>query len=264
MWKKPLTALILGSSLLLAGCGVTINTAQGGGNSASSSSPAPSHPVSPSPVATTSSTPAPSHTVSLTSTVTLPVTIIPTSFGGSASYFHYPSSITVTVPTPYASQIQAVGGADFVIISPKGWQGIASEGADGSRSVTLFPPGGSPQPGGPRILVGTDGGCVGCAWSSAAPYFAWVRAHVSQAGYPYVLHDLYPVATYHQSPTLHDYAYVSTRTGLHVNGIAYAPFITHPQGNIYYRGAQTIFPAGEHALATVILNNLEAQFIQQN
>ena len=237
MWRKPMTAMILGSTLWLVGCGVTINTAQGGGNPSPSCSPPPSRQVSASPIAPTSSIPAPRHTVSLTSTVTLPLTIIPTSFGGSPSYFHYSSSITVTVPTQYASQIQAVGGADFVIISPKGWQGIASEGADGSRRVTLFPPRGSPQPGGPRILVRTDGGCVGCAWASAAPYSAWVRAHVSQAGYPFVLHDLYPAATYHQSATLHDYAFTSTRTGLHVNGIAYAPFIIHPQGTIYFRGA---------------------------
>ena len=67
-----------------------------------------------------------------------------------------------------------------------------------------------------------------------------------------------------QSSILHDYQFVSTRTGLHVNGVAYAPFIQNPTGQnlpILFRNAQTIFPSGQHALATVILNNLEEQFL---
>lgn len=260
MKHKSMIRLVggLGALTLLAGCGVTINTAQGGGSST---------PPSTSSVATTSSTPAPSHTASTTSAVTLPVTVIPTSFGGSASYFQYPASITVSVPNQYASQIQAIGGANFVVISPKGWQGTASEGADGSRSVILYPPGGSPQPGGPRILVQTVGGCIGCAWSAAAPYFAWVRQYANQYQESTMIQGVTPVTTYHQSSILHDYQFVSTRTGLHVNGVAYAPFIQNPTGQnlpTLFRNAQTIFPAGQHALATVILNNIEQQFVQNN
>ena len=260
----------LGTLVLLSGCGVTINTAQGGGAQTTSSSSVPSRQVSPSssspssPVTTTLS---PRRHVSTTSTVTLPVTVIPTSFGGSPSYFQYPSSITVTVPKQYASKIQAVGGANFVIISPKGWQGTASEGADGSRSVILYPPGGSPQPGGPRIIVQTAGGCTGCAWSEAAPYFSWVRQYANRYQESTMIQGVTPVATYHQSSILHDYQFVSTRTGLHVNGVAYAPFIQNPAGQnlpTLFRNAQTIFPVGQHALATVILNNIEQQFVQNN
>ncbi len=258
---------------MLSGCGVTINTAQGGGNlTPTSSASAPSSrsgsPSSTSPVTVVSSTPSSSHTASTTSTVTLPVTVIPTSFGGSPSYFQYPSSITVTVPAQYATQMQAVGGANFVVISPKGWQGVAAEGADGSRSIILYPPGGSPQPGGPRILVQTAGGCVGCAWSEAAPYFAWVRQYANQYQESTMIQGATPVTTYHQSSILHDYQFVSTRTGLHVNGVAYAPFIQNPNGTNsptpLFRNAQTIFPAGQHTLATVILNNVEQQFAQNN
>ncbi len=267
MKHKSMIRLVggLGALALLSGCGVTINTAQGGGtqttsSSSSPSSSSPSSPVASSPVATTSS---PHRRVSTTSTVTLPVTVIPTSFGGSQSYFQYPASITVSVPKQYASQIQAIGGANFVVISPKGWQGTASEGADGSRSVILYPPGGSPQPGGPRILVQTAGGCIGCAWSAAAPYFSWVRQYANQYQESTMIQGVTPVETYHQSSILHDYQFVSTRTGLHVNGVAYAPFIQNPTGQnlqTLFRNAQTIFPAGQHALATVILNNLEQQF----
>ena len=254
----------VGVLALLSGCGVTINTASNGGTPTQFSSSIPSSSFSQSSsTATTSSAPSTSNVSSTTSTVTLPVRVIPTSFGGPPSHFQYPASITVTVPKQYASKIQAVGGANFVIISPKGWQGTASEGTDGSRSVILYPPGGSPQPGGPRILVQTAGGCTGCAWSEAAPYFSWVRQYANQYQESTMIQGVTPVATYHQSSILHDYQFVITRTGLHVNGVAYAPFIQNPTGQnlpTLFRNAQTIFPSGQHALATVILNNLEQQF----
>jgi hypothetical protein len=261
MCPKAMVPMIMASLLCLAGCGVVINTAPGNSSSSASSPQSPRRAQPPSNQSQAASAPA---NGSFSTTVTLAVRIIPTSGPGAQSRYPYPAELTITVPRAYASSLEAIGAAGFVIVAPKGWQGTAEEYQDGSRRVILFPPNGSPQPGGPRIVVQTDGGCLGCAWTSAAPYFAWVREHAKQAGFPFILRDLKPVATYHQSPVLHDYAFISSRTGLHVNGVAYAPFITNPHGYVFFREAQTIFPAGEHPLATIILNNLEAQFLQPN
>ncbi|PSR24869.1 MAG: hypothetical protein C7B47_13770 [Sulfobacillus thermosulfidooxidans] len=219
--------------------------------STSSSSPSSSSPTSPS--FSLSSSPVPS-----TQTVTLPVAIITPSFGGGVVTFHYPAAVTVTAPVQWASQLQALGALGFVILTPKGWSGTAQEGADGSKRIVLYPPGGSAQFG-PRILLNTSGGCVGCAWYQAAPYFSWVRQHFASAGwgtYQGPVISGYPLAA-----DLRAYRAPNTQTGYHVNGIVYAPFIENPNGNdqVLFRQAETILPPGEHSLATVILNNLLPQ-----
>ncbi|WP_171822670.1 DUF4850 domain-containing protein [Sulfobacillus thermosulfidooxidans] len=221
--------------------------------SVSISSPSPSSPSSiphqPSPSA---------NPVSLMQVVTLPVSIVTPSFGGEVVTFHYPKTVSVTVPVEWASQLQAVGALGFVILTPKGWSGTAQEGADGSKRVILYPSGGSAQHG-PRILLNTSSACVGCAWFAAAPYFSWVRQHFASAGWG-TYHG--PVISgYALSADLRAYHAPNTPMGYHVNGIAYAPFIENPNGHdqILFRQAETILPPGEHSLATVILNNLLPQ-----
>lgn len=180
------------------------------------------------------------------------------SFGGGAATFHYPSTITLTAPVQWASQIQAVGVLGFVIITPKGWSGTAQEGADGSKSVALYPPGGSAHYG-PRITLQTTGACVGCAWFGAAPYFSWVREHFARANWGTYHGPVIP--GFKLAVDLRVYRASNTQAGYHVNGVAYAPFIANGSGHqeVMFRQAQTILPPGEHSLATLILNNLLPQ-----
>lgn len=193
--------------------------------------------------------------------VTLPVGIISPTFGAGAVAFHYPSTVTVMAPVAWATQIQAVGAAGFLVITRKGWTGQALVAADGSRQIVLYPSGGSAHRG-PRVTVTTASACVGCAWEEAAPYFSWVRQHVKAAqGISYTG----PIVRgYAVSAALRDYHAPDSRSGLRVNGVAYAPFILKAKGSgstVLFRKAQTVLPPGEHALSTLILNELTNQFI---
>ncbi len=246
----------IGLSVLLAGCGVASSTSPRASLpsstlSSTSSSTQPSDLSSTAP--STSSANSPSTPAS--ETVSLPVSVLTPTFGGGQVAFHYPTSLTVTVPVEWASRLQAIGTVGFVVIVPKGWTGTALEGADGSRSIALYPSGGSSTHG-PRLTILTASQCVGCAWSEAAPYFAWVRQHYASAGWG--TYSGPTVSGYAASPDLRYYE-SSTPSGLRANGVAFAPFVLNAQSRVLFRQSQIVLAPGEHGLATLILNNLLGQ-----
>lgn len=259
--------VVVSVSWALVGCGVTVSIHPSGpsiqtANPAVHTRQSPSPKVTPTRAVSSSSSSSQSSKASnpaaTNETVTLPVSIISPTFGASAVRFSYPPTVTVTAPVSWASQIQAVGAVGFVVITPKGWTGQASEGADGSRSVALYPPTGSAKHGF-RITIQTASACVGCAWYGAAPYFSWVRQHFSSAGWGTYTGPVIP--GYAASSDLSYYQAPNTSTGLHVNGIAYAPFILNPQATVLFRQAETVLPRGEHGLATLVLNQLLNQLV---
>lgn len=229
----------------------TSSTSESSSHATPSASAESSAPASSTLSSSVNSTPVPT-----VQTVTLPVSIITPTFGGSATAFSYPTHITVTVPVAWAPQIQAVGAVGFVAIVPKGWTGQAAEGADGSRSVTLYPQGGLAHHG-PRLTIETAGACEGCAWAEAYPYFSWVQQHY-QSSWGFV-DNAAPIPGYVAGPNLRFYTAPTTPNGYHVTGIAYAPFITQPKSFILFRRAQVVLPPGEHSLASVMLNELLSQ-----
>lgn len=250
-------------ALFLTGCGAG-RTAQSGAapSAAVQVSPSGASPATTSTTSTSTATISPPPASSVPSspptsaTVTLPISIITPTFGGSATAFSYPATVTVTAPIAWASQLQAVGAVGFVAIVPKGWTGQALLAADGSRGVALYPAGGSASHG-PRLTIETAANCEGCAWTEAYPYFSWVQQHF-QSSWGYADHAT-PIPGYAASPDMRFYTAPDTPNGYHVSGIAYAPFIVNPQGLVLFRKAQVVLPPGEHSLASVMLNELLSQ-----
>lgn len=190
------------------------------------------------------------------SSITLRVVPKQPIFGDNTpEHFRYPQSVTVPFHPPWTNHLEAVGADGWIILAPQGWQTYAIIAANGSRTVTLFAPGGS-QASGPHLTVYSTTSSGG-AWYGAAPYFQWVRDHFRQSGWPpytgSIIKGDQPAANlrFFQAP--------NTPNGLQVNGIAYAPFVGQLHHPLLFRKAETALPVEEHGLATILLNWLLPQ-----
>lgn len=138
---------------------------------------------------------------------------------------------------------------------PVGWTGSGAVGVDGSERITLFPVGGSANSG-QRITIVGDGACVGCAAPDAAQYFSAIRQRWSQ--YAVVPNQPPPpmvrvASEFTISPNLIAYQMPPTPSGLEVNGVVYTGLINQASYAAFVN-IRSYLPAGEHSLATVILN----------
>ncbi len=190
-----------------------------------------------------------------TVTVALPVTKVPVEFAVTETKA-IPRTLSVTIPAAWQGAVGAYW-AGFLFIGPVGWSGKGVFGADGSGGVTLYPPGANPGTApyhGPEITISTAGGCLGCGNESAAQFFPYVRQHwqsyqVIAGPAPKPAQVLSQVAL---SQDVVAYRLPDTPTGFAVNGVAYSQL---PSGGGFpFEQMDTVLPAKDHGLATVVLN----------
>jgi hypothetical protein len=214
---------------------------------------------------TTSSTPVPSttpmsQTNTQTQTIALPVKILQTGYGAGPQNqtYPYPASVDVSVPQGFSSPLGAYGVADMVVVGPNEWTGIGQVGDDGSTDIGLYPVGGSPTSG-PSISISNGGGCVGCTYDFAAPYFPEVRQSEPQV--MSISSDLVPtpppgIVSNFVTPQLVEYSLPTTSNGMETNGVAYFTKSESAQlsNQPYFIGMQVVLPSSQHVLALQLLN----------
>ncbi len=253
MRTRSVFALAASCAVLLAGCGAPTASAP---HHAVQKAPAAAHAGTTRLAGVPSGPPHPG--VQGAVAVTLPVTQIPTTFAVEQTRT-IPESVTVTIPAAWQGAVGAYWSG-VVLLGPAGWHGIGMFGADGSGGVTLYPPGvklPSNRPYyGPQITVTTAGGCLGCGDESAAAFFPYVRQHWSQfriidGPAPKPAPVLSQVAL---APDVVAYRLPNTKSGLEVNGVAYSGLAGAPHYGPPFEQMNATLPAGDHALATVVLN----------
>lgn len=184
----------------------------------------------------------------------LVVHVIHTSYGAGKGDHKYPKTISLKIPGTLKDAVSVYGAAGRIWLAPKGWDGTAAQGADGSTVVELRSHRGSSQAG--SYVVYTDaGGCAGCAVVDAARYFpdAKGQAHV-------LFGDLAEKAPaelniHRISTRLVTFRFVDT-TGATVRGVAFY------SGNSDYSFAQmtVVLPRSDAALMRFLLQYYAAGF----
>ena len=189
--------------------------------------------------------------------ITLPVTVLHTDYGAGPANQTYPyeSSINVSVPQEFSTQLGAYGVADMVIIGPKGWTGSGSVGADGTSGTKLYPIGGSSNSA--NISISTGGACVGCVYDKAAPYFPEARQLDAGMGISSNLVSTPPpgIISNFINPQLVEYSLPNTTDGMEVNGVANFVKGTQEMPNQPYSiNFQITLPLQQHNLTQELLN----------
>ena len=172
-----LAALAIGM-IILVGC-------SGDGTRAGQSpAPSPGTSVAPPPAPLSSVTaappPAPSYSVAATGSTMLDIVVCPTTFGiTNPELPHLPTRLGTNVPAALAGRLSVYTDRQGVlyVIAPAGWRCAALDAADGSPSVTVVPPGTSPQPSvrgftsDRREAVAASGtsACRGCTYALVCP-----------------------------------------------------------------------------------------------
>ena len=113
----------------------------------------------------------------------LSVHVIPTSYAsGVGSQGKYPQTISLKIPATLKDSVSAYGAAGRIWLAPRGWDGMAAQGADGSTGVKLRPALVHSRVG-PYVIYSDDGGCAGCAITDAARYFPDAKAKSREFGF---------------------------------------------------------------------------------
>lgn len=193
-----------------------------------------------------------------TETVSLPVTKLETSFGiDGNSTPTYPKSTSVSFPSVYKSKIAAYGASYEVIIGPNNWGGKGGVGADGNRSITLYPVNGSPDKG-PRIFVFIASTGTGAALYEAAPYFPWIGANKPEIGR--VVKSPEGLKTAFVTPHLVEYSLPGNDPNSETIGVAYSDAQDQDQNGMWaFSKMEVIFPKKDHDFGKALLD----LFVQQ-
>lgn len=185
--------------------------------------------------------------------VTLKVHRLPTTFGAAVNE-QVPQSVRVTVPAAWRGGVWAYWSG-MVLLGPAGWRGQGAWAADGSGSVAMWPPGGGPRRG-PRVVLFTNGACVGCGASNAAEYFPYVRRHWADFA---VVPGPAPRAAKLRSetflaPGLALFQSPDASGGLAVDGVAASALAAGKRG-ISFATMRTYLPPSASALSALILSD---------
>ena len=186
--------------------------------------------------------------------VKLQVRVVPTSYGAGGSDHKYPQAISLKIPKLLKNAISAYGAADRVWLAPKGWDGTAAQGADGSTDVEIRPHLDRPQAGS-HVVYKDAGGCAGCAILGAARYFPDAKEQ-AQTLFPEMATKT-PAGLKIQriSPHLVAFSFVDT-AGAAVRGMAFY------SGNSDYHFAQmtVVLPRSDAVVMRFLLQYYAAGF----
>lgn len=189
-----------------------------------------------------------------TSSVTLSITKLKTTFGIEGQETpKYPNSITINVPIEYKDQLAAYGVSYEVIIGPKGWTGNGGVGADGNRSIELYPADNTWQDGS-KITVFVASTGTGSAIYEAVEYFPWIQEHWEEV-VRVPLPSIAPINSNFITPHLNRYSKESPGEGLEINGVAYSDAQDHLVDNMWsFTKMEITFPVKKSSFAESLLD----------
>jgi hypothetical protein len=188
---------------------------------------------------------------------------LPTSGGISGPADHATSS-AVFVPRQWSDQLCVYLAAGMELLAPKGWTGRGSIGADGGRNAQLHLPNPT-SPEGPSLAVTDCSATFYCGATDSAPLFGSVRARWKTYDLGMPMPTPLPGLSVHKNaaamgPDSMFYSLPNTRSGLIVNGVAYAGILDCKR--TMFLQMQTALAPHDSGLAQIMLEFYRQRYIE--